>query len=794
MNSPTRFARWHGAGFTSELLPIIPPGSHLTPGTSVQPHHKGKVPGVLTAQQTWSGLAGQWSQEFATENDCKRWHKWGASVGLQGRNFPGIDIDVDNQELASKIKDCAGYYLGFGPIRTRQGSNRALLMFRAGGTARGLLRKVRCEFHDREGAKHAVELLATGQQYVVEGPHPAGGEYEWLGDHPCNIGSDGLPEIDAQAVERFFSALRTTLESQGCKVGKGFDGLASPSSGARKSLGDASLHAPQPGMVIDLLVSTPCTVERFPDRDAFVPWVCAIKASLGVYAKTYWPDVLAWALEYPGCEEHFVAKIWDSVNDSALGWDWLCSAAGSDIGAQHVFDDGERESPINAPEPDAAYSHDAIALRFADLHVEDARFAASWGKWFEWSADHWRADEKLHMMTIARQVCRQVAHQGANANLKRQLLSANTIAGVVSLARCDPRLAIAIDEFDRDPWLLNTPAGTIELKTGHTRGHQDLDYITKVTAASPSGARQGEGSPLWQRFIGQITGQDAKLAAFIQRMLGYALTGSTQEQCLFFLYGRGANGKSVLLNTVSSILAGYHTTAPIEAFTASATERHPTELAGLRGARLVTAIETEEGRRWAEAKIKSLTGGDKIAARFMRQDFFEFTPQFKLIIAGNHKPTLRTVDEAIRRRFHLVPFTVTIPPDQRDKNLAEKLKAEWPGILQWMIDGCLAWQRDGLNPPAAVREATKEYLEAEDAMATWMTDCCTVDRDAFESNTTLFMSWCGWAKNAGEPFGSQRAFTQKLGERLKPERTNATRGFKGLKIIKNEESSDGTWA
>ena len=175
-------------------------------------------------------------------------------------------------------------------------------------------------------------------------------------------------------------------------------------------------------------------------------------------------------------------------------------------------------------------------------------------------------------------------------------------------------------------------------------------------------------------------------------MCGYALTGITREHALFFLYGTGANGKSVFLNTVSGIMADYATTAPIETFIASRDERHPTDIAGLQGARLVTAFETEDGRRWAESKLKALTGGDRVAARFMRQDFFEFVPQFKLLIAGNHKPRLRAVDEAMRRRFNLVPFTVTIPEPERDKDLAEKLRDEWPGILRWMVERCLAWQ------------------------------------------------------------------------------------------------------
>jgi putative DNA primase/helicase len=365
------------------------------------------------------------------------------------------------------------------------------------------------------------------------------------------------------------------------------------------------------------------------------------------------------------------------------------------------------------------------------------------------------------------------------SSLKRQLLSAKTVAAVERLARSDQRLAATVDQWDRDPWLLNTPAGTVELKTGEMREHRKLDYITKIAATSPGGA-----CPRWRAFIGEITGHDSELGGFIQRMLGYALTGSTQEQCLFFLYGTGANGKSVLLSTVAAILADYHTTAPIETFTASASERHPTELAGLRGARLVTAIETEEGRRWAEAKIKSLTGGDPIAARFMRGDFFEFTPQFKLIIAGNHRPALRTVDEAMRRRFHLVPFTVTIAKDERDPNLTEKLKAEWGGILAWMIDGCLMWQRDGLNPPAAVRDATAAYLEAEDAIAAWLADCTARDPNAWTNSTALFGSWSGWATKAGESIGTQKAFSQRLENRdgIALLRRKDGRGFQGIRI------------
>src|SRR5262249_15543420 len=183
-------------------------------------------------------------------------------------------------------------------------------------------------------------------------------------------------------------------------------------------------------------------------------------------------------------------------------------------------------------------------------------------------------------------------------------------------------------------------------------------------------------------------------------------------------------------------------------FAVSPRDRRLAEVAGVRGARLVTAVETEEGRRWAETKIKTLTGGDRISARFMRQDFFEFIPQFKLLIAGNHKPGLRSVDEAIRRRVNLIPFTVTIPPAERDENLPDKLAAELPGALAWAVAGCLEWQRRRLDPPEIVKAATAAYLDSEDAISAWVDDACEVNPNAWERTATLFASWSAWASKA----------------------------------------------
>ncbi len=217
---------------------------------------------------------------------------------------------------------------------------------------------------------------------------------------------------------------------------------------------------------------------------------------------------------------------------------------------------------------------------------------------------------------------------------------------------------------------------------------------------------------------------------------------------------------------------------------ASSSDRHPTDLAGLMGARLVTSTETEEGRRWAESKLKQLTGGDVISARFMRGDFFDFLPAFKLVIAGNHKPGLRSVDEAIRRRLHLIPFSVVIPEAERDATLTARLRAEWPGILRWAVDGCLEWQRQGLNPPAAVRDATAAYIEAEDATAAWIEERCERKADAWTPSADLYASWKTWADGTGEFVGTVKRFGQTLESRgLLPRRDRTQgRGFLGVKL------------
>ncbi len=421
--------------------------------------------------------------------------------------------------------------------------------------------------------------------------------------------------------------------------------------------------------------------------------------------------------------------------------------------------DPEPELDLDGSQP-PAYSDEWLALGFIAQYGDRLRYVAAWSQWFGWDGRVWSRDTTLRVFSRIKLFLRQLAANCRKHRLAMALADARTVAAVERMIRPDRRVAATVKQWDRHQHLLNTPAGMVDLRTGQVRPHRAEDYATKITAVAPGG-----DCPLWLKFLDRITGQDKDLQAFLQRMAGYSLTGSTDEHALFFLFGGGSNGKSVFVSTLAGMLSSYATVAAIETFTASVTDQHPCDLAKLHGARLVTAQETADGRRWAESKLKMMTGGDTITARFMRQDFFDFEPIFKLMIAGNHKPGLRSVGEAIRRRVHLLPFTVTIPPAERDRKLARKLKAEWPGILAWAMAGCLEWQRIGLAPPAAVTAATQEYFAGEDVIQAWIDECCENDKAKAAYAPTLYSSFKAWAELAGEFIASRRWLTAALADR-----------------------------
>ncbi|MBF0268866.1 MAG: hypothetical protein HQL44_09755 [Alphaproteobacteria bacterium] len=503
------------------------------------------------------------------------------------------------------------------------------------------------------------------------------------------------------------------------------------------------------------------------------------------------------------CREGHVtpAQSWDEIvayNEARIDPPWALDRLKQEAerlwqrDQQHVSvqenDNQEGDDPLADDDQDpvpVAFTEDALAASFTQIHAEDWRYVAAWGQWLCWTAKRWEKESTLLAYDLARLICREAASACRTAKLRAKLSSAATVAAVERLARADRSHAATAEIWDRDPWLLNTPQGVVDLHTGNIMPHDRALAMTKITLATPEG-----DCPTWRQFLVTVTGGDRELQAYLQRVAGYCLTGVTSEHALFFLYGTGANGKSVFANTLTVILGDYATVAAMDMFMATTSERHPTDMAGLRGARVVTSIETEQGRRWAESKLKALTGGDKITARFMRQDFFEFVPQFKLLVAGNHKPAIRNVDEAMRRRLHMVPFTVTIPPAKRDKQLPDRLLAERDGILAWAVEGCLEWQRTGLRPPTAVMAATDEYFESEDALGRWLDERCVCSVNHTEMSAALYADWKSWAEANGEFTGSIKRFAENLTNRgFEQWRSKNARHFRGLRLCEQSRTA-----
>jgi len=431
-------------------------------------------------------------------------------------------------------------------------------------------------------------------------------------------------------------------------------------------------------------------------------------------------------------------------------------------------------------------SEDAVAEAFARRHAHELRFCRDARVWYVWTGVTWRQDGGA-----AFKRCREAARNAARGEEQKTRIAVGKAAfatGVEKFAKTDTALQATAATWDSDPWLLSTPGGTVDLRTGILGAVDPEHFNTRSTAVTPSDTAN---CPTFRAFLEQATGGSQPLADYLQRWFGYALTGSIREHALLFVYGPGGSGKGTLLHVIDKIMGTYAATATMDTFVATQFEQHSTNLAMLNGARLVTTTETEEGRAWAEAKIKTMTGGDPVTARFMRCDNFTYDPVFKLTISGNHKPRLRNPDSAMRRRFNVVPFLHK--PAKPDLGLDAKLRAEWPAILRWMIAGCLEWQRTGLAPPGVVTEATNEYFREQDALVHWLTDRCEIGSNFAETSTKLFDSWRQYAGCQGEDARTARWLADEMERRgfqpIKNTHGVRGRGRRGLRLLPPDQGA-----
>jgi putative DNA primase/helicase len=437
------------------------------------------------------------------------------------------------------------------------------------------------------------------------------------------------------------------------------------------------------------------------------------------------------------------------------------------------------------------------AERFCDQYGERARFCHPWGMWLPYDGRRWKRDDTGTVRAWGKIVTRSILVEAArieDAEVRAATVAwaktsekAASRAAMLKNAEVEPGIPILPEQMDADPLLFNVQNGTVDLRTGELRPHDPLDYITKL---APVAFDPNATAPTFLAFLERVL-PDEDVRAFMQRAVGYSLTGDTSEQCLFFLHGGGANGKSTLLAVIQALVGDYGRQAAPELLVTRGGDRHPTELADLFGARVVVSVEVDDGKRLAETLVKQMTGGDKMKARFMRADFFEWTPTHKLFLAANHRPEIRGTDYAMWRRIHLVPFTVTIPAGERDPKLPGKLRVELPGVLNWAIAGCLDWQRGGLGVPQAVVDATEEYRQEQDVLGDFMAERCVLDRQAWGAAGAIYRAYSAWCEAGGQKAMSATAFGRRLKERglTSSKDTKGTRGWEGIRLSGPDEGA-----
>ena len=430
-------------------------------------------------------------------------------------------------------------------------------------------------------------------------------------------------------------------------------------------------------------------------------------------------------------------------------------------------------------------------LYFLRAYEDTIRYCITWDKFLVWNGTNWEIDARgfvqeripifIHQMY---RIMRFINDRILKSDFEKHLIKSESfrrIQAIVGLLKMQPSIKVIEKELDTDIYLFNVEGLTLNLKTGKAREPNIKNLITKKSRFI---YEKDAECPTWNLFLMQIFNKDLQLIRFIQKAMGYALSGDVSEQCLFILWGTGANCKSTFLNVMLELFGDYALSTGIETFMKKNSEQS-NDIARLKGMRLVTTSEIEQGRQISESLIKMVTGEDALTARFLYGEYFSFKPTFKIFMATNHKPKIRGADNGIWRRIKMIPFTVTIPPEQRDKNLTEKLIAENSGILNWLLKGYAMWKKEGLEEPAAVREANEEYRMDMDSVGTFVTDCLELDASLQWRLPTnlLYQTYIKWCSKNNERVMSQKWLGMRMSEKgFKRVITNGQRLWCGLAI------------
>ncbi len=467
-------------------------------------------------------------------------------------------------------------------------------------------------------------------------------------------------------------------------------------------------------------------------------------------------------------------------------------------------------APVASEGPDitapAGRTDTANGRRFIAQHGANVRWCEPWHKWLVWDGRRWEVDSRRQAESLAKQTAdtlwREVGDKlphveaGTRAAMVKfagETADARGIANMLAMAKSEPGVPILPEQFDAHPWLFNCTNGVVDLKTGERLPHKREQFLTKLCPHEYLLGAEGE-APLWELTVDRIFGGKPDLIGFVRRLVGLAMVGEVIEHMLPVLWGCGSNGKSLLVETLLAAMGGdYASKAPADLLLASHRDKHPCDKVVLWGKRLVVCSETDDGRRFAEAALKELSGNDTVTARRMREDFWTFRPSHTLMLVTNHKPIVRGQDHGVWRRLRLVPFTQTFwhrskgesgPADmEANSRLSEELRPELAGIVRWLVDACREWQRDGLGQPAEVTEATADYRDAMDVLAAFVAECCNFSEEYTVKASDLRTRYAEWCKENGEKPVSGRRFGEYLAGRGVVKRVSNGTWYSGITIL-----------